>query len=363
MFGLVLAIGLLVDDAIVVVENVERVMTTENLTGRDATIKSMDEITGALIGIAMVLSAVFIPMAFFGGSTGVIYRQFSITIVSAMALSVFIALTLTPSLCASMLKGKKDEELAAIEEAEEKAADPRLIEKRKKSAIRKAFEKITDILLSPIFNLFNRFFTWMTGAYENHVREVVHHLPRYFFYYACICGVLVWGFMKLPSSFLPEEDQGAMFTMLTLPAGGTMEQNRKIAGMVTDLMRDGHEDVIEQVQAVIGWSFSGVGQNNSMFFVKLKDWSEREGYEKTVYNLIKETSPFRQYLSSEPRRASTCSLRTAADTATRSSSRQETSSLLHQETARLSRTSARTDSTIPRSSGSTPTTRRLRHSA
>ena len=131
----------------------------------------------------------------------------------------------------------------------------------------------------------------MTGAYENHVREVVHHLPRYFFYYACICGVLVWGFMKLPSSFLPEEDQGAMFTMLTLPAGGTMEQNKKIADMVTDLMRDGHEDVIEQVMAVIGWSFSGVGQNNSMFFVKLKDWSEREGYEKTVYNLIKETSP------------------------------------------------------------------------
>ena len=291
MFGLVLAIGLLVDDAIVVVENVERVMTTENLTGREATIKSMDEITGALIGIAMVLSAVFIPMAFFGGSTGVIYRQFSITIVSAMGLSVFIALTLTPSLCASMLRGKKDEELAAIEEAEEEAADPRLIEKRKKGALRKAFEKITDLLLSPIFNLFNRFFTWMTESYENHVREVVHHLPRYFLYYACICGVLVWGFMKLPSSFLPEEDQGTMFTMITLPAGGTIEQNRKIAGMVTDLMREGHEDVIEQVMAVIGWSYSGVGQNNSMFFVKLKDWSEREGYEKTVYNLIKETSP------------------------------------------------------------------------
>lgn len=131
----------------------------------------------------------------------------------------------------------------------------------------------------------------MTESYENHVREVVHHLPRYFLYYAVICAVLVWGFMKLPSSFLPEEDQGTMFTMITLPAGGTIEQNRKIAGMVTDLMREGHEDVIEQVLAVIGWSFSGVGQNNSMFFVKLKDWSEREGYEKTVYNLIKETSP------------------------------------------------------------------------
>ncbi len=259
MFGLVLAIGLLVDDAIVVVENVERILHEEpNLTPKQATVKSMDEITGALVGIALVLSAVFVPMAFFGGSTGVIYRQFSITIVSAMVLSVFIAIVLTPALCATILLplGYKPKERNLF------------------TYINYRFDK----LYAPVrklIALWNKFFAYVSAKYQEYVLIIVHKIGRYLVYYALICVALVFGFTRIPSSFLPSEDQGVLLTMVNLPAGSTKEKTESVLSQVSQYFFSAEKDNIESFMSVAGFSFAGQGQNTGMAFIKLKNWAER----------------------------------------------------------------------------------------
>ena len=249
MFGMVLAIGLLVDDAIVVVENVERVMVEEGLPPKEATKKSMDQIQGALVGIALVLSAVFIPMAFFGGSTGVIYRQFSITIVSAMVLSVIVALILTPALCATMLKpvpkGHHDE--------------------------KKGF-----------FGWFNRMFESSTNHYTDSVGNILRSTGRYLLIYLLIVVGMALLFIRLPTSFLPEEDQGVFLTMVQLPAGATQERTQKVLDEVTNYYLEKEKANVNSVFAVNGFGFSGQGQNTGIAFISLKDWSERGGAENKV---------------------------------------------------------------------------------
>lgn len=243
MFALVLAIGLLVDDAIVVVENVERVMSEEGTDAKTATIKSMGQIQGALIGIAMVLSAVFIPMAFFGGSTGVIYRQFSVTIVSAMVLSVIVALTLTPALCAQYLKQVK--------------AGHHL-------------EK------TGFFGWFNNGFRKMTSGVRASVASLVKHIARLMVIYLVLVGAVVWGYMHLPSSFMPAEDQGVLLMMMQSPAGSTAERTDAALARFQQTISKSEAKDVESVFYVSGFSFAGTGQNNAMGFLKLKDWSERK---------------------------------------------------------------------------------------
>ena len=261
MFGLVLAIGLLVDDAIVVVENVERIIEEEKLPPRHATIKSMDEITGALIGIALVLSAVFIPMAFFGGSTGVIYRQFSITIVSAMVLSVLVALILTPALCASLLQSDEERN------------------KESKNIFIKILKKIFALpllILNKFFAFFNKSFDYASESYQKHVRRVVQKLAVQIFFYAIICGVMGYGFTRIPSAFLPDEDQGVLMSMISLPAGSTVEKTKNTVSKVYDYFRLNESENVDTILAITGFSFSGSGQNAGMAFLKLKDWSLRK---------------------------------------------------------------------------------------
>ncbi len=243
MFGMVLAIGLLVDDAIVVVENVERVMSEEGLPPREATRKSMDQITGALVGIALVLSAVFVPMAFFGGSAGAIYRQFSLTIVSAMALSVLVALVLTPALCATMLKPVTVGHGHA----------------------RKGF-----------FGLFNRGFDASSRVYVRGVRGAVNRLGRYFIAYLLILGGLGYLFLQMPSSFLPTEDRGQLFVLWSAPPNASAERTAETAKAVTTHFLEKEKDSVEGLFTIVGFNFSGRGQNAGMAFVRLKDWSERE---------------------------------------------------------------------------------------
>lgn len=243
MFALVLAIGLLVDDAIVVVENVERVMSEEGTDAKTATIKSMGQIQGALIGIAMVLSAVFIPMAFFGGSTGVIYRQFSVTIVSAMVLSVIVALTLTPALCAQYLKQVK--------------AGHHL-------------EK------TGFFGWFNNGFRKMTSGVRASVANLVKHIARLMVIYLVLVGAVVWGYMHLPSSFMPAEDQGVLLMMMQSPAGSTAERTDAALARFQQTISKSEAKDVESVFYVRGFSFAGTGQNNAMGFLELKDWSERK---------------------------------------------------------------------------------------
>ena len=243
MFGLVLAIGLLVDDAIVVVENVERVMSEEGLGPVEATRKSMSEITGALIGIALVLAAVFVPMAFFGGSQGVIYRQFSITIVSAMALSVVVALILTPALCATLLKpveaGHHDQKTG-------------------------------------FFGWFNRSFNDLSGRYQGSVRGILGKSGRYMAIYAAIIVAMGLLFVRLPSAFLPEEDQGIMITLVQLPAGAPEQKTLAVLDKVREHFLVGEKDAVQSVFTVSGFSFSGAGQNAGLAFVRLKDFDERK---------------------------------------------------------------------------------------
>lgn len=261
MFGMVLAIGLLVDDAIVVVENVERIMEEEHLPPRQATIKSMDQITGALIGIALVLSAVFIPMAFFGGSTGVIYRQFSITIVSSMVLSVLVAIILTPALCASMLKSHEDRH---------KISDNKFIA---------SLQKLGNILISPVnkfFGMFNRGFTSFTHGYQNHVGKVVKQLKRQIVFYIAICIALGYCFTRIPSAFLPNEDQGVLMAMVSLPAGSTVERTNTAQAKLRDYFFNAEAENVDTIMSVTGFSFSGSGQNAGLSFIKLKDWSLRQ---------------------------------------------------------------------------------------
>ncbi|EBA6944665.1 efflux RND transporter permease subunit [Salmonella enterica] len=253
MFGMVLAIGLLVDDAIVVVENVERVMMEDNLSPREATEKSMSQIQGALVGIAMVLSAVFIPMAFFGGSTGAIYRQFSITIVSAMALSVLVALILTPALCATLLKP------VSAEHHEKK---------------------------SGFFGWFNTRFDHSVNHYTNSVSGIVRNTGRYLIIYLLIVVGMAVLFLRLPTSFLPEEDQGIFLTMIQLPSGATQERTQKVLDQVTHYYLNNEKANVESVFTVNGFSFSGQGQNSGMAFVSLKPWEERNGEENSVEAVI-----------------------------------------------------------------------------
>ncbi|EBN0302811.1 efflux RND transporter permease subunit [Salmonella enterica] len=253
MFGMVLAIGLLVDDAIVVVENVERVMMEDNLPPREATEKSMSQIQGALVGIAMVLSAVFIPMAFFGGSNGAIYRQFSITIVSAMALSVLVALILTPALCATLLKP------VSAEHHEKK---------------------------SGFFGWFNTRFDHSVNHYTNSVSGIVRNTGRYLIIYLLIVVGMAVLFLRLPTSFLPEEDQGVFLTMIQLPSGATQERTQKVLDQVTHYYLNNEKANVESVFTVNGFSFSGQGQNSGMAFVSLKPWEERNGEENSVEAVI-----------------------------------------------------------------------------
>lgn len=249
MFGMVLAIGLLVDDAIVVVENVERVMAEEGLPPKEATKRSMEQIQGALVGIALVLAAVFIPMAFFGGSTGVIYRQFSITIVSAMALSVLVAFILTPALCATMLKPIKKGEHG----------------------------KTTGF-----FGWFNRMFDKSTNHYVDGVGHMVRSTGRYMVIYLVIVVGMAFLFMRLPSSFLPEEDQGLLLAQAQLPAGATQERTQKVLDQVTDYFLTQEKDTVKSVFTVNGFGFAGRGQNTGIAFVSLKPWDERAGADMKV---------------------------------------------------------------------------------
>ncbi|CUR48341.1 efflux RND transporter permease subunit [Alloalcanivorax xenomutans] len=242
MFGMVLAIGLLVDDAIVVVENVERVMAEEGLPPREATRKSMGQITGALVGIALVLSAVFIPMAFFPGSTGAIYRQFSITIVSAMVLSVLVALILTPALCASMLKQQD----ASHED-------------------KKGF-----------FGWFNRNFDRASHGYHNKVEKILGRRGRYLLIYVAVVAVLAFTFTRLPTAFLPEEDQGIMLAQVQLPVGSTQEQTIEVLKKMEHYFLEEEKDAVQSIFTVAGFSFAGRGQNSGIAFVRLRDWEDRD---------------------------------------------------------------------------------------
>ncbi|WP_193112466.1 efflux RND transporter permease subunit [Klebsiella aerogenes] len=261
MFGMVLAIGLLVDDAIVVVENVERVMVEDKLSPVEATEKSMEQIQGALVGIAMVLSAVFVPMAFFGGSTGAIYRQFSITIVSAMALSVLVALVLTPALCATMLKPASADHHG-----------------------KKGF-----------FGWFNARFDQSVNHYTNSVSGILRGTGRYLVIYLLIVIGMAMLFVRLPTSFLPDEDQGVFLTMVQLPAGATQERTQKVLDSVSDYYLQKEKANVESVFTVNGFSFSGQGQNSGMAFVSLKPWEERSGSENGVEAIIKRaTAAFSQ---------------------------------------------------------------------
>ncbi|MFQ2088223.1 efflux RND transporter permease subunit [Aeromonas veronii] len=253
MFGMVLAIGLLVDDAIVVVENVERLMSEEDLSPLEATRKSMTQITGALVGIALVLSAVFVPMAFFGGSTGAIYRQFSLTIVSAMVLSVLVALILTPALCATLLKPMKHGEFGA----------------------KRGF-----------FGWFNRAFDAGTNRYQSGVRKVIKQGVRYSLIYGAMLAVLAVLFMRMPTSFLPEEDQGVIMSMVQLPVGATKQRTEVVLADMRDYFLKNEKDNVDSVLTVSGFSFAGSGQNAGMAFIKLKNWSERKSPDRSANAII-----------------------------------------------------------------------------
>lgn len=255
MFGMILAIGLLVDDAIVVVENVERVMAEEHLSPKEATKKSMGQIQGALVGIAMVLSAVLLPMAFFGGSTGVIYKQFSITIVSAMALSVLVALIFTPALCATMLKP---------------------IDPEKHGQPKKGF-----------FGWFNRTFDRGVNSYERGVKRMVtHKLPAFGVYLLIVAG-MIFLFTRIPSAFLPEEDQGVIFAQVQTPAGSSAERTQKVIDEMRTFLLDkenGEGKGVNSVFSVNGFNFAGRGQSSGLAFVMLKPWGERDS-ENTVFKI------------------------------------------------------------------------------
>ncbi len=243
MFGMVLAIGLLVDDAIVVVENVERVMEEDGLAPREAAKKSMHQITGALVGIALVLSAVFIPMAFFGGSVGVIYRQFSITIVSSMVLSVLVALVLTPALCATMLKP----------------------------------HKAGHTNQNGFFGWFNRSFEKSTRKYQSVVGRLLKKPVKYVLIYIILVVLMGFEFLRMPTAFLPEEDQGIMMVQVQLPAGSTQQMTFEVLEQVEEFFLEQEKGAVAGLMTVAGFSFGGSGQNNAMGFVRLRDWAEREG--------------------------------------------------------------------------------------
>lgn len=253
MFAMVLAIGLLVDDAIVVVENVERVMAEEGLSPREATRKSMAQIQSALVGIALVLSAVFVPMAFFGGTTGAIYRQFSITIVSAMVFSVLVALILTPALCSTLLKPIKQGQIHT----------------------KRGF-----------FGWFNRVFDRSTRQYENGVARVVRNSGKTMLLYLLIIVGLALAFTRLPTSFLPLEDRGVFMTQIQLPVGSTQQQTLKVVEKVENYLLQDEKKNVVSVFSIIGSGPGGNGQNVARMFVRLKHWDERTGPDDTSFAII-----------------------------------------------------------------------------
>ncbi|NTV14408.1 MAG: efflux RND transporter permease subunit [Desulfobulbaceae bacterium] len=247
MFALVIVIGLLVDDAIVVVENVERIMSEEGLSPHDATIKSMGQITSALVGIATVLTAVFLPMAFFSGSTGVIYRQFSVTIISAMILSVLVALILTPALCSTLLK-----------------------------PVAKGHSAGESGWFSGFFRHFNRLFDFSRNKYEGIVGRSFTRPVRYLVVYSALVAAMVFLFLRLPSAFLPDEDQGFIVCQVQLPAGATVDRTLQVIQQLDKHFTEAESKTVEGVITVTGFSFAGRGQNMGLAFVKLKDWSLRK---------------------------------------------------------------------------------------
>ncbi|HVZ70129.1 MAG TPA: efflux RND transporter permease subunit [Rhizomicrobium sp.] len=249
LFALVLSIGLLVDDAIVVVENVERIMREEGLGPKEATIKSMGEITGALVGIALVLSAVFLPMAFFGGSTGVIYRQFSVTIVSAMVLSIFVALILTPALCATMLR---------------------------------PISKGGDELHGKFFTWFNRTFERTRERYQAMVERLFGKLRPMMIAYGLIVLAMIALFIRLPTGFLPEEDQGAVLAQFTLPSGAVQSRSLEVAKQIEHHWLVDEKNNVDTAFVVVGFSFAGQGQNSGISFVHLKPWDQRPDSAQTI---------------------------------------------------------------------------------
>ena len=249
MFAMVLSIGLLVDDAIVVVENVERILEEDpHISIKDATIQSMGEISKVVIGIALILSAVFVPMAFFGGSTGVIYRQFSITLITSMVLSAIVALIFTPALCVTLLKRQKNH-------GEDK----------------KGF-----------FGWFNRSFEKVSHSYESIIGKSVSHKLLYALGYAAIIGLMAVIFMRIPGSFLPEEDQGIMVTLVQLPPGSSLDETQAVLDKVSNYYDTQEPDNVESVFTIAGFSFSGQGQNMGLAFVRLSDWDGRVGEENTA---------------------------------------------------------------------------------
>ncbi|HLO27217.1 MAG TPA: efflux RND transporter permease subunit, partial [Geobacteraceae bacterium] len=247
MFALVIVIGLLVDDAIVVVENVERIMSEEGLSPRDATIKSMGQITSALWGIATVLTAVFLPMAFFGGSTGVIYRQFSITIISAMILSVLVAMILTPALCATLLK-----------------------------PVAKGHSAGESGWFTWFFRRFNKWFDFCRTKYEGIVGRSFGKPVRYLVVYGAIVAAMAFFFLRLPTAFLPDEDQGFIICQIQLPAGATQERTLKVIEQLEQHFLEKEKKAVETIITVAGFSFAGRGQNMGLAFVRLKDWHLRQ---------------------------------------------------------------------------------------
>jgi multidrug efflux pump len=252
LFAMVLAIGIVVDDAIVVVENVERIMTEENLPPREATRKAMDQIFAAVIGITLVLCAVFVPMAFFGGSVGAIYRQFAVTLVLTMVFSALMALTLTPAMCATILKHEPGKSLMPD----------------------KGF-----------FGWFNRFFGRTTTGYRNGVKRVLGRSGRWLLIYAAILVAVVMLFVRLPGSFLPEEDQGYFISMIQLPPGATQERTLEVVQQAEEFFLKQPE--VAHVIGVVGFSFFGRGQNAALTFVRLKDWDERKNPDNIVGAVIR----------------------------------------------------------------------------
>jgi len=247
LFGLVLAIGLLVDDAIVVVENVERVMAEDHLSPLEATRKSMDQITGALIGIALVLSAVFLPMAFFGGSVGVIYRQFSVTIATAMTLSVLVAIVFTPVLCATMLRPHKPGQGTR-----------------------------------GFFGWFNRGFDSITRGYVGGVRASMRRPARMMLIYVALLGALGYAFLRVPGGFLPNEDQGIAFAQVTAPPGATADRTQRALDELGRYLREEEAAAVDNVFSINGFSFGGRGQNSGLVFITLRDWDARHGAQNSV---------------------------------------------------------------------------------
>jgi multidrug efflux pump len=252
MFGLVLAIGLLVDDAIVVVENVERVMAEEGLSPLEATRKAMSQITGALVGVALVLSAVFIPSAFSGGSVGAIYRQFSLTIVAAMILSVIVALVLTPALCALILKPVPHGHVQ-----------------------RRGF-----------FGWFNRAFEASRVRYHDGVQHVIARAARWFLIYLVVIAAVVFLFLRMPTSFLPDEDQGTFFIQVQTPPGATQGRTQAALDDVANYLLEKESQSVDGALEVTGFNFAGRGQNSGLLFVRLKDWSVRGATDLKVQALI-----------------------------------------------------------------------------